>query len=175
MFQKILVAIDTYAVAEGVLEEAISLAKMTDASLLLLHVLTPQDEGYPNPIFIRPDNMYPRLYEEVWQSYSNQWENFNQHELDWLKSLTEQAAERGVKADFTRIGGEAGHTICEVAKAWNADLIVIGRRGRSGLNELILGSISNYVLHHAPCSVFTIQHKTAATSDATSNHQVSSL
>ncbi len=40
-----------------------------------------------------------------------------------------------------------------------ADLIVVGRRGRSGLSELILGSASNYVLHHAPCSVLTLQGK----------------
>ena len=43
--------------------------------------------------------------------------------------------------------------ICELAKFWNADLIIMGRRGRSGLAEVFLGSESNYVLHHAPCSV----------------------
>ncbi|MDB9482953.1 universal stress protein, partial [Dolichospermum circinale CS-537/05] len=32
-------------------------------------------------------------------------------------------------------------------------LIMMGRRGRSGLAEFFLGSQSNYVLHHAPCSV----------------------
>jgi len=36
-------------------------------------------------------------------------------------------------------------------------LVVVGRRGHSGLSELFLGSVSNYVLHRAPCSVLTIQ------------------
>ncbi|MEO0350033.1 MAG: universal stress protein, partial [Cyanobacteria bacterium P01_A01_bin.15] len=40
---------------------------------------------------------------------------------------------------------------------WNADLIMMGRRGRSGFSELLLGSVSNYVMHHAPCSVLTVQ------------------
>jgi len=43
--------------------------------------------------------------------------------------------------------------ICELAIDWNADLIMMGRRGRSGIAEFFLGSVSNYVLHHAPCSV----------------------
>lgn len=47
--------------------------------------------------------------------------------------------------------------ICELARNWNADLIILGRRGRTGLSELLLGSVSNYVLHHAPCSVLTVQ------------------
>ncbi len=38
-----------------------------------------------------------------------------------------------------------------------ADLIVLGRRGRTGLAEALLGSVSNYVLHHAPCSVLVVQ------------------
>ncbi|MCZ8054719.1 MAG: universal stress protein, partial [Microcystis sp. LE19-12.2C] len=52
----------------------------------------------------------------------------------------------------------AAKTICKVAREENIDLIVIGRRGRSGLGELFLGSVSNYVLHHAPCSVLIVQH-----------------
>ncbi|MGQ9872468.1 universal stress protein [Leptodesmis sp.] len=38
-----------------------------------------------------------------------------------------------------------------------ADLILIGNRGHTGLKELFLGSASNYVLHHAPCSVLTVK------------------
>jgi nucleotide-binding universal stress UspA family protein len=55
--------------------------------------------------------------------------------------------------------GDAGRTICETAKNYSADLIVIGRNQRSVLSEIFLGSTSNYVLHHAPCSVMVIQQK----------------
>jgi nucleotide-binding universal stress UspA family protein len=47
--------------------------------------------------------------------------------------------------------------ICQVAKDWGAELIMVGRRGNSGLSELILGSVSNYVVHHAHCSVLIVQ------------------
>ena len=44
-----------------------------------------------------------------------------------------------------------------LAKDWNADLIIMGRRGLTGLSEMFLGSVSNYVVHHASCSVLLIQ------------------
>ncbi|MGF1673753.1 MAG: universal stress protein, partial [Rivularia sp. (in: cyanobacteria)] len=50
-----------------------------------------------------------------------------------------------------------GYMICNVARSREVDLIVVGRHGRTGLSEFFLGSVSNYVLHHAPCSVLTIQ------------------
>ena len=45
----------------------------------------------------------------------------------------------------------------ESSQNWEADLIVIGRRGHQGLSEILLGSVSNYVVHHAPCSVLVVQ------------------
>jgi nucleotide-binding universal stress UspA family protein len=44
-----------------------------------------------------------------------------------------------------------------MARSWPADLIVIGRRGRTGLKEALMGSVSNYVVHHAPCTVMVVQ------------------
>lgn len=41
----------------------------------------------------------------------------------------------------------------------------MGRRGHKGLSEILLGSVSNYVVHHAPCSVLVLQGLTAPTGD----------
>ena len=35
--------------------------------------------------------------------------------------------------------------------------MVIGRRGHKNISEMFLGSVSNYVMHHAPCSVLVVQ------------------
>jgi len=43
--------------------------------------------------------------------------------------------------------------IIEVATEWNADLIVLGSHGRSGLSRFLMGSVSEAVARHAPCSV----------------------
>ncbi|MGC1393382.1 MAG: universal stress protein [Coleofasciculaceae cyanobacterium] len=45
-------------------------------------------------------------------------------------------------------------------------MVVVGRRGRTGLAEAFLGSVSNYVVHHAPCSVLVIQEVAASTDHA---------
>lgn len=74
-----------------------------------------------------------------------------------LRSLTESAIAAGVKTDFAQTSGSPGQAICNLDRTWGADLIVVGRWGRSGLNELLFGSVSNYVLHHAPCSVLVVE------------------
>jgi len=49
--------------------------------------------------------------------------------------------------------GDPAHEIISSATDWDADLIVMGTRGRTGLERLILGSVARKVLQHAPCSV----------------------
>jgi nucleotide-binding universal stress UspA family protein len=39
------------------------------------------------------------------------------------------------------------------AAAWRADLIVVGSHGKTGLDRLLLGSVSEHIARHAPCSV----------------------
>ncbi|NJL21539.1 MAG: universal stress protein [Leptolyngbyaceae cyanobacterium SM1_3_5] len=156
MFQKILVAIDASKQGEIVFEQALDLAKATAASLMLLHVLSSEEEGSPNVSMVGLE-YYPAVANEIAQMHQKQWEEYENRSLEMLRSRVEQAATAGITAEFTQNFGSPGRTICEVARTWEADLVVVGRRGHSGLNELLLGSVSNYVLHHAPCSVLTVQ------------------
>ncbi|QZZ20816.1 universal stress protein [Leptothermofonsia sichuanensis E412] len=158
MFQKILVALDRSPVNESVFEEALSLAKVTDAALMLLHVLSPMEEGYPMPVYPGPDSVYPGN-EDAIRLYAQQWQDFEQKSLEMLRQLNGKALAAGIMTEFSQNVGDPGRVICGLAQAWGADLIVLGRRGHSGLSELILGSVSNYVLHHAPCSVLALQGK----------------
>ncbi len=51
-----------------------------------------------------------------------------------------------------------------MARAWSADLILVGSRGLKGLKEMFLGSVGNYVTHHAPCSALIVRTDTDAVS-----------
>lgn len=55
-------------------------------------------------------------------------------------------------AEYVAIGHPATE-VCAYAKEQGHDLIVMGTRGRSEVRELVLGSVSQAVLHHAPCPV----------------------
>jgi nucleotide-binding universal stress UspA family protein len=170
MFHKILVAVDISENGEKVLDAAIALAKATGASLMLLHVLSSEEEGSPN-ISMVGLQYYPAIADEMAELHQKYWAAYEKRGLEMLRAYTNQASEAGVTAEFTQNFGSPGRTICELAYTWEADFIVMGRRGHSGLNELVLGSVSNYVLHHARCSVFTVQGHTQVRPDVSQAKQ----
>ncbi|MBF2026615.1 MAG: universal stress protein [Oscillatoriales cyanobacterium C42_A2020_001] len=157
MFKRIIVAVSPNASDEHIVNEAVSMAQLSNATLMLLHVLSPLEEGYPTPIYPGPDSVYPGLHQEAIRAYAEQWDIYQRNSLEYLKKLANGILTAGVSVEFTQNAGDPGRVVCELAKNWNADLIIIGRRGYTGIKELFLGSVSNYVLHHAPCSVLTIQ------------------
>jgi len=58
--------------------------------------------------------------------------------------------------DTEVLRGPPDQQIIEKAKAWKADVIVVGSHGR-GFWGRLLGSVSNGVVHHAPCSVLVVR------------------
>jgi nucleotide-binding universal stress UspA family protein len=156
MFKKILVAIDDTDIGRHVFDEALSVAKTTDANLMLQHVISPFDDRYPNPGYFYPYGFYP-IHTSTSNYYVKQWEAVKEDGIHFLTLLCNQATIAGINAEFTQNLGDPGRMICDIALSWGADLIMVGRRGRSGLSEFFLGSVSNYVLHHAHCSVLTVQ------------------
>ena len=53
--------------------------------------------------------------------------------------------------------GRPEHTLVRVAERDEVDLIVVGHRGIGGMTRRLLGSVSEHVAHHAPCSVFVVR------------------
>ncbi|PZD71344.1 Putative universal stress protein [Acaryochloris thomasi RCC1774] len=157
MYQKILVAIDSSTLTEQVFEQALALANSLQAKLMLLHVLSMEEEGYPEFPAIPSLHYYPGLSDLPLETYRHQWESYEKRELNRLQTFAEQARQAGVQAEVTQTSGAAGHLICEIGQSWGADLICMGSRGRAGLSELLLGSVSNFVMHHAPCSVLVMK------------------
>lgn len=68
-------------------------------------------------------------------------------------------AEIAPTVDVTEVPeiGDPAATIVQTAKARAADLVVMGSRGLSGAKGLLVGSVSDYVVHHAPCPVTIVR------------------
>ena len=76
------------------------------------------------------------------------------------KEGAELASQAGLEPEFDiRDGsGVAGiaDALIAAAKAWDADVIVVGRRAMSRIREVMLGSVSDAVLRHSPLPVFVV-------------------
>ncbi|WP_008313992.1 universal stress protein [Leptolyngbya sp. PCC 6406] len=177
MYHKILVALDRSATRSPVAEKAISLAQALEANLMLVHVLSAYDTDSPGLPVRAYHSYYPILDSVAWDTYQQRWSTYEQQGLEELRHTAEAAEAAGLSTEFTQAAGDPGRVICDVAKSWGADLILVGHRGRSGLSEFLLGSVSNYVMHHAPCSVLVVHgDKVTAAQDsneATESHPMS--
>ncbi len=68
----------------------------------------------------------------------------------------------GVSSNIEKVvleGSHVGNSISEFLTSHPVDLVVLGDKGRSAIAHFFLGSVSRYVLHHAPCSVLIAKIK----------------
>ena len=166
MLHKILVAMDDSAIGEYVFNEALDLAKAIGAKLMLLHVLSRDEKGYPdNTLLPDPTDASDSLINQSVKTYLEQLEAFKAYGLNMLRSRANEAKLAGVPTEYTQTLGSPGYSICDLASTWGADLVITGRRSRSLVSKLFLGSVSNYVNHNAPCSVMTVHSQHEVYSD----------
>lgn len=64
-----------------------------------------------------------------------------------------------MEAKLLRLSGEAGSSIVKAADEYKATCIVTGSRGLGSVRRTLVGSVSNYILHHAHCPVLVCQPK----------------
>ncbi len=157
MLQKILIAIGDSPESEKVLEAGLMLAEKFGAKISILHVLNLFRTGFEpagNPLL---GGNYPMMTDLAIEQYQRELQESEKLGMERLQAYAKQANDRHIAAEIFQTTGDPGRTICDLAKEYMTDIIVIGRHQQSVLSEIFLGSTSNYVLHHAPCSVMVIQ------------------
>lgn len=158
-YEKILVGIDYQSLTIEVFERAMDLALLYKSRLMICHCVKGEVPGIPEIITPATMGVYGAIYWQKMLEIEGEILAETTEELQlWLRSFCREAIKRGIPTESDYLRGEPGVQICKLAKEWQADLIILGRRGRKGLSELLLGSVSNYVLHHAHCSVLVVQH-----------------
>lgn len=79
---------------------------------------------------------------------------------DTVREIAEEArarlADEGFDVDVALLAGDPGEEICEYAEKTGADGIILGRRGHREVTELLIGSVSQYIVHHASVPVVLV-------------------
>lgn len=164
MFKKILVALDRSSEAEAVFDYALSIAQPQTSEILLVHFIDWQMQNASPWVGVGT------LYDMDFSGDRYNWSREHlQQEIEqatsWLENYAQQAIARDLDCKFECPIGSCNLGIGDRAKEWGADLIVIGRRGHKNISEILLGSVSNYVIHHAPCSIFVVQGEKTQTAE----------
>jgi nucleotide-binding universal stress UspA family protein len=156
--QKILVAVDYEDVTPEVFDTALRIAKAYPSQIRIFYSLQRPLIPYSNTFVYGHLGGYGGVYSPEMMAVEQQLNEQAKAELQaWLDGFVKRAIAEGITATADYHIGEPGQEICQVAREWNADLIVIGRHSRGGISELLLGSVSNYVIHHATCSVLVVK------------------
>lgn len=74
-----------------------------------------------------------------------------------VEGVAGQLQFKGFRTEVSTPDADPRHAIVEAARDWPADVIVVGSHGRRGVDRLLLGSVAESVVRHAPCSVDVVR------------------
>ncbi len=143
--ETILLATDGSPASEPASEHAIDLAAQVEARLLVVSVLNTSSRQ-PSEASL-DEGRVPEVRESL---------------ATKAQGIVQRAKAAGAEASFLVWEGDPGEAIVAAADAENADLIVVGSHGRSGMSRFLIGSVSDFVVRHAHCPVMVVRGKETA-------------
>lgn len=139
LFKNILIATDGSKYTDAAIRESVALAAFHKAKLYALYVIDTRAlatvDGMPEP-----GNMYLYLEAEGKQAIAK------------VKQLA-----GSTPVETFVLAGHPSSTITSFAKDNGIDLIVTGSLGKSGIEELLLGSVADKIIRTAPCPVLVVK------------------
>jgi nucleotide-binding universal stress UspA family protein len=133
-------ALDGSSESELALQEAADIAKHSDAPLLVLSVVPPPMTPLGGPV-IAGD-----WYEDIVSDYQSV-----------LDRAAAAVAKDHVACETVLLRGPVVEMIVSYLDEHPARMVVVGARGRSALSRYFLGSVSEGLVHHAPCSILVVR------------------
>lgn len=142
MYKRILVPFDGSDTSRDALESAIQLARESGGRLRIIHSL--DELRYMTPYDYTVEVL------ETARSSANA----------ALAQALELAKASGVVAESALLEGldlRLGDVVADDARAWSADLVVVGTHGRRGVGRVLLGSGAEQIIRHAPVPVLAVR------------------
>ena len=131
-------AVDGSESAKKAFEKSMYLAQKCNSNLDLVHVIQCELGGDSATTF------------EIIEDLKNKAKKM-------LEEYKIQASKNSISIQITVTQGDPAQVIIELAKAKSYDLIIMGTRGRTPFQELLIGSVSQKVMHHASCPVMVVR------------------
>ena len=128
--------------ARSAYAEAVRVARWFGAKVTLLHVVTPEIPVGGELLYVPPLPTSSRALRKA-----------KLQELDTCKDTVDHA---GLDVDTVLREGDVVHEIRRFARESAVDLVVMGTQGRTGLGRVLLGSVTEAILRHAPAPVLTV-------------------
>jgi nucleotide-binding universal stress UspA family protein len=141
MFSKLLVPVDGSENSLRALEAAIFLSKKIDAQTTALHVM----EKAPT-VYIHPQ----KELEELLKNYRKESERI-------LEKCQQIGKNNRIELNMAISEGDVASKIIQYAEKGRFDMVVMGHRGSGKFKEMVLGSVSEKVLHRTKCSVLIVR------------------
>lgn len=138
----IVVATDFSTSAAHATDTAIDYAKKLGSALVLVHSY---DIPVPAPAIAGTYSLPNGFFEEI-----------SKAARESVEAAASEVAETGVQCEGVALGGPAAFAIVNEALEREADLIVMGTRGLTGIKHVALGSVADKVVRTAPCPVLTV-------------------
>ena len=145
--QRILVPHDFSKHSEHALDWALELADKWQATVELMHVI----HMLP-PVVDIPNDLYADVERDQHAAAQKRLEALRTEKTNGSQATIEIHVQRGVPFQ----------AICDEAETQQADLIVMGSHGRTGLSHVFIGSVAERVIRHAPCPVLVTKHSDSA-------------
>ena len=139
--KKILAPTDLSEVSAAGVQHALEIAHSSGAEVILYHVIAVSDEWFGG-------SEHPDPVRDLLSMEARRLDRFLREKFSDLAGLVEIHQ----KVEF----GHPALNVVEVAKREGVDLIVISTHGRTGIDHMLLGSVTEKVVARAPCPVLTI-------------------
>ncbi|MFD2386555.1 universal stress protein [Enterococcus rivorum] len=140
-YQTILVGVDGSEQANLAYKRAIGVAKRNQGRVVVVHVVE--------------NKLYTMM------GYSTMNDSLIEQETDEAKEILDECKKYAKSVGFSQVEtlityGVAKEVMCKELPEYHVDLIMVGQSGLNAVERMVVGSVSSYIIRHAPCDVLIV-------------------